>query len=409
MASNFRDILTEAIEAGSLIELVLSKPMPGAAEGLQRLTARPVSVKGQALLQLASRVGSKEFHENLPAATALGRLTTSLGTTFAHAHVFTTASDYLFRFKSGGAIRVISSAPSKAPVSAAHDRGKRYLITEGTPCAFLAEIGVMTPAGRVHAAKYQKFRQINRFLELVEDVIDDLPEGQPLRVVDFGCGKSYLTFALHHLLTVIHQREVQLIGLDRNAEVIHDCQRIAGKLQCRGLEFRVGSITDVPVDNDVDLAVSLHACDTATDDALARAVQWRASVILAVPCCQHELAAKIGGHEPSAIARHGILHERLAALATDALRAEALEISGYKTQVIEFIDLEHTAKNLLIRAVRRHERDPRRADRIQAYQRLKDQLGLDQIYLEQVFGSEFRAAVSQAPSDRVVDATIIDS
>jgi SAM-dependent methyltransferase len=250
----------------------------------------------------------------------------------------------------------------------------------------------MTPAGKVKASKQAKFRQINRFLELVNDVIPHLPASGELCVVDFGSGKSYLTFALHHLLTHVHRRTVHILGLDRQVEVIADCGRIARKLGCSGLEFRVGEIGDEPLEGTVDLAVSLHACDTATDDALARAVAWRAAVILAVPCCQHELARAIHVPQLAPLHQQGILHAQFASLATDALRAAALEACGYKTQVVEFIELEHTAKNLLLRAVRRA--DPRPSDEaaIDEYRAFKHSLGLAEIAPDRIVASRHNSS-----------------
>ncbi len=275
------------------------------------------------------------------------------------------------------------SRPTKTAVAAEHNRSKSYLLPENVPCPFLIEIGVMTPAGKVRASKYAKFRQINRFLELVNDVADHLPTSGELRIVDFGCGKSYLTFALHHLLTRIRQRQVNILGLDRNSDIVAECARLSKKLDCRGLDFRVGEIAGQTIEGAVDLAVSLHACDTATDDALAQAVGWQAAVILAVPCCQHELARTIRLTDLAPLDRHGVLHEQFASLATDALRAQALEACGYKTQVIEFIDLEHTAKNLLIRAVRQPDRV--RAEKAAiAYSQFKAFLGLGPIATDRI-------------------------
>jgi SAM-dependent methyltransferase len=277
--------------------------------------------------------------------------------------------------------------PTRSAVPLEHNRVKSHVLSEHEPVPFLVEIGVMTPAGKVKASKQAKFRQINRFLEMVNDVISHLPPSGELRVVDFGSGKSYLTFALHHLITHVHRRTVHILGLDRQAHVIADCQRIAKKLGCAGLEFRVGEIGNEPLEGTVDLAVSLHACDTATDDALARAVAWRAAVILAVPCCQHELARKIHMLQLAAVHHQGILHAQFASLATDALRAQALEACGYKTQVLEFIELEHTSKNLLLRAVRRP--GPSGADEgaAQAYRALKQSLELDEIAVDRILAA----------------------
>jgi SAM-dependent methyltransferase len=247
----------------------------------------------------------------------------------------------------------------------------------------------MTPEGQVKSSMTHKFRQINRFLELVDDIVPALETGRTLRVVDFGCGKSYLTFALHYLLTEIHERAVRIVGLDRKPDVVRHCADLARRLDCAGLEFREGDIAGHHEAESVDLAVSLHACDTATDDALAQAIRWKSQVILAVPCCQHEFARLIEGRELAPLIGHGILRERFAAIATDALRSLVLEIEGYATQVVEFIDLEHTAKNILIRAVRRDHPDARqRAVRLEEYQALKRLLGIEAPALEQALGRD---------------------
>lgn len=276
-----------------------------------------------------------------------------------------------------------SSPPTKVLADETHNRRKQYLIPEDVPCPFLIEIGVMNREGRVLAAKYHKFRQINRFLELVDDVLPHLPADRELQIVDFGSGKSYLTFALHHLLTAIRSRQVQVIGVDRKADVIRDCARIADQLNCQGLSFKHGDIAQFGSIGQVDLMVSLHACDTATDAAIAQAVHWQTPVILAVPCCQHELAASLQvAPALAAIETHGILKERLAALATDALRANLLDLCGYQTQVVEFIDLEHTPKNLLIRAIRRNPAVARTAASLESYRQLVNLLGIEKPYLQ---------------------------
>jgi hypothetical protein len=349
---------------------------------------RPVVVKGENRFQWALRSASKESHENLSPDETRTKIQELLGTAFGDLHLFTTQADYSARIDAQGELRVNRSKPSQKPAATAHNRTKDYLIPEGVPCPFLAEIGVMTPEGVVRKSKYAKFRQVNRFLELVNDVVASLPSEGTLHVVDFGCGKSSLTFALHHLLTKFHQRDVRILGLDRNRDVIDTCRSTATKLGLEGMEFEIGDIASCAADFPVDLAVSLHACDTATDDALARAVNWRASVILAVPCCQHELARKIRPESFETISGFGILKERFAEIATDALRAAALEILGYKVQVVEFIEMEHTPKNLLIRAVRREGRFDPSAKRTE-YQQLKSALGLGPIHLEEAFGPEF--------------------
>jgi SAM-dependent methyltransferase len=239
---------------------------------------------------------------------------------------------------------------------------------------FLVELGVMTASGQVRKSRNDKFRQVNRFVELVNDVVPSLPSQGTLRVVDFGCGKSYLTFALHHLLTEVHGREVEIVGLDLKPDVIEACAALAERSGADGLRFELGEIAGFEAETAVDLVVSLHACDTATDEALAQAVRWNVHAILAVPCCQKEAYRQIRSDLLAPLLRHGLAKERLAALLTDTLRAQLLELAGYRTQLVEFVALEHTPKNVLIRAVRG--RRPGEGAR-RAYEDLRDSFGLE--------------------------------
>lgn len=385
MPDDLSTILHAAINDGRFVMAVLSRPTTGAELPYDKVTVRPVEVRGETAFQFASRRDTKETHENLNAAQAVRRIVEWHRDCFADCNVFTTSADYASRRAKDGKPRIKTKPPShKQPASTSHNREKQRLIPDGEPCPFLIEMGVMTPAGNVRAAKFHKFRQINRYLELVADCLPALPAEGTLRIVDFGCGKSYLTFALHHLLTAIHQREVEIVGLDRNEDVIRQCRQVAEKLNCRGLRFETGDIGGFAGfgDAQIDLVVSLHACDTATDEALAQALRWQAPVILAVPCCQHEIAEKMTDGELSAITRHGILKERFAAIATDALRADSLERHGYRTQVVEFIDMEHTAKNVLIRAIRRPDANETPAEASDASRALKALLGIESFRLD---------------------------
>lgn len=389
--SDFLNLLRDAIRDDTCWGVVLSQPRRGTAKDEDtpsKLSARPVELSGQRCYQLAERRGKQEFHANLAADELLTRIAAEFGSPFEQAELFAPDADYSARVIRDDVVRLMKRRPSKSAPMLSHDRPKQYLIPEGRPCPFLAEIGVMTPTGQVKAAKQAKFRQVNRFLEFVDDVLPELPPTGMLRVIDFGCGKSYLTFALHYLLTELRGREVEIIGLDLKAEVVRDCQRIADKLHCRGLRFEVGDIAGYSANGPVDLSVSLHACDTATDAAIAQAVRWQAKVILAVPCCQHEVAGLLSDDTLHGLLRHGILKERFAALATDALRAALLEAVGYRTQVVEFIDLEHTPKNLLLRAVRTDR--PNSAAR-ERYDQFKAQLGLQGFTLEQLLQTELDA------------------
>lgn len=400
--TEFLDLLRESLARDACWGFVLSQPSCGvggspataeselvqASRPHHKLTARPIELSGERRYQLAERRGKQEFHQNLNADELQTRIMSEFGESFEQADLFTPDADYSARVIRKDVARVTRRKPSKSAPTLTHDRGKQYLIPEGRPCPFLAEIGVMTPAGQVKAAKQAKFRQVNRFLEFVDDVLPELPAKGVLRVIDFGCGKSYLTFALHYLLTELRGREVEIIGLDLKTEVVLDCQRIAERLGCRGLRFEVGDIAGYAASGPVDLSVSLHACDTATDAAIAQAVRWQAQVILAVPCCQHEVFGLLSDDSLPGLLRHGILKERFAALATDALRAALLETVGYRTQVIEFIDLEHTPKNLLLRAVRT---DRPNSESRERYEQLKTQLGLRDFALERLLQTELDA------------------
>lgn len=233
-----------------------------------------------------------------------------------------------------------------------HNRAKHYVLPEGTPVPFLVDLGVMTKDGAVVKAKYDKFRQINRFLEFVEDILPRLDRSKETRIIDFGCGKSYLTFAMYYYLKEVKGYPVRITGLDLKKDVIALCSRLAKKFGFENLTFLHGDIADYEGADQVDMVVTLHACDTATDYALAKAVRWGAKVILSVPCCQHELNGQIESSLLAPALKYGLIKERMSALLTDAVRAGLLEEAGYRTQILEFIDMEHTPKNILIRAVR---------------------------------------------------------
>ena len=237
-----------------------------------------------------------------------------------------------------------------------HNRTKQYLLPEGEPVPFLVKLGVMTPEGKVVKAKYDKFRQINRFLEFIEDITPVLAKDREITMIDFGCGKSYLTFAMYYYLHERKGYDLRITGLDLKEDVIAHCNRLAKEFGYEKLNFLTGDIADYEGVTQVDLVVTLHACDTATDYALAKAVAWNARAILSVPCCQHELNRQIKNEVLQPVLRYGLLKERMAALITDGLRASMLEEQGYRVQVLEFIDMEHTPKNILLRAVKEPEK-----------------------------------------------------
>ena len=350
--NEFIQAFAQSIDEDEFIQLVLSSPIKTVEPTVSKVTIRGVELNSGYALQFTRHDGPQEFHENLGSKPAVDRVMALFGHHFRHAHLFTASADVTAKQKASGKLKMVSFPPTKQPSTLTHNRKKQYLIPEGEPCAFLEAIGVMNHEGRVYAPKFDKFRQVNRFLEFVQDVYATLPKEGTLRIIDFGCGKSYLTFAMHHLLVEIHHRDVEMTGIDLKQSVIEDCQAIAQRLNCEGLTFKAADITEIEPAGSVDLVVSLHACDTATDVALARAVTWQAQAILSAPCCHHEFASKMNHDVLPSLHGHGILHERFAELATDAYRSQMLEACGYRSQVVEFVDIEHTARNLLIKAVR---------------------------------------------------------
>ncbi|MHB1242081.1 MAG: class I SAM-dependent methyltransferase [Gaiellaceae bacterium] len=360
------ELLNDLFAGDRLLRAVLSKPR--SRELPAKTTVERVDLRAGAAFRFTAQLDDRALHENLEPDEARERLGVMLAD-YGQGLLQTAEADWQVLGET-----VLRRPPSRRAAPRAHDRAKRYLLEEGTPVPFLVELGVMTPDGEVRRSRYDKFRQVNRFLELVDDVLPALgPEGV-LRVVDFGCGKSYLTFAIHHLLTELRGREVDLVGLDLKEDVIATCATFAERSGAAGLRFERGDIAGFATSGKIDLVVSLHACDTATDEALAQAVRWEADAILAVPCCQKEAYRQLESPLLAPLLRHGLAKERFAALVTDALRAQLLELAGYRTQLVELVALEHTEKNVLIRAVRGAPAGP---EVRRAYEELRDALGLD--------------------------------
>ena len=354
LQSLFTDCLNE-----TLIRVILSNP--SSKDGVIKICARPVLKNKSLLFQIEEYTKTQVFHKNLTAGDAGSYLTGKLSSDassqtaeFKNALVETQSftANVLVSKKGTITIKKKMNASTKQPkISLSHNRKKKYILEEGIPVPFLIDLGVMTQNGSIVNAHYDKFRQINRFLEYIEDILPSLPTGRELRILDFGCGKSYLTFAIYYYLKVLKGYPVRITGLDLKEDVIRHCNELAVKYGYDKLEFLCGDIAYYDGCSQVDMVVTLHACDTATDYALAKAVGWGAKVILSVPCCQHELNKQMKNDLLSPVLHYGILKERMAALMTDGLRAQILEANGYRTQILEFIDMAHTPKNLLIRAV----------------------------------------------------------
>lgn len=354
LQSLFTDCLNE-----TLIRVILSNP--SSKDGVIKICARPMLKNKSLLFQIEEYTKTQVFHKNLTAGDAGSYLTGKLSSdtssqtaSFKNALVETQSftANVLVSKKGTITIKKKMNASAKQPkISLSHNRKKKYILEEGIPVPFLIDLGVMTQNGNIVNAHYDKFRQINRFLEYIEDILPSLPTGRELRILYFGCGKSYLTFAIYYYLKVLKGYPVRITGLDLKEDVIRHCNELAVKYGYDKLEFLCGDIAYYDGCSQVDMVVTLHACDTATDYALAKAVGWGAKVILSVPCCQHELNKQMKNDLLSPVLHYGILKERMAALMTDGLRAQILEANGYRTQILEFIDMAHTPKNLLIRAV----------------------------------------------------------
>jgi len=382
-------LLCQSVQSGVLQKAVFSGP-GRPAEPIRRVDVRPIEIRDGKRYQFSAQTETQQTHRNLDASQAAAEFTrlcrdvyrnVRLETEFAVSEArVSKKGDWLLKTKA------ISKAKDSSPAEvASHNRTRNYLIPEGVPCPFLIHTGIMLHDGSVRASHSKKFRQINRFLEFINDIVDVLPTDRPLRIVDFGCGKSYLTFATHYLFSTILQRPCHLIGLDHRTDVIETCRKVTNSLSLQNLEFHVGDIAGYALDTPADLMISLHACDTATDDAILQAIQWNCAAILAVPCCQHELNEALSESALAPITTYGITKDRFAAIATDTMRAALLTSCGYQTQVMEFIETEHTPKNLLIRAIRRSGTSGSRAAADKALadvRNLRSQLGVEPLTLE---------------------------
>lgn len=329
---------------------VISSPR-NKTELIKKIDLRRLKLKNQFSYQRSDYYQKKVIHENVDTQTGAQWLKESLEN-YTQAVLKFEDVDYQILISRKHQMTILKKKTTNKQPIPMHNRLKKHLLQEGTPISFLVELGIMNAQGKIIAKKYDKFRQINRFLEMVHDIVPHLSKEHVLQIVDFGCGKAYLTFALYYFLHHIEGRQVKITGLDLKKDVIEFCQTLAAKLSYSELHFAVGDIRDHQPLGKIDLMVALHACDIATDAALEKAVRWDTDVILCVPCCQHELYKQVKQPTCETLLRHGILKERFAALATDAARADILTIKGYDVQLLEFIDMEHTPKNLLIRAVK---------------------------------------------------------
>lgn len=326
---------------------------PKNKDGITKIKVRPLLKRGDLLFQCELFKNNQAFHENYEAEQAVEALASYMEG-FKQMQMETKKLRISVLVSKKGKVTIQKKKQNDCckEVDLSHNRAKKYILEEGMKVPFLQDLGVMTAEGKIVRTKFDKFRQINRFLEFIEDILPQLDKNKEVTILDFGCGKSYLTFAMYYYLHELKKYDVRIIGLDLKTEVIRHCNALSEKYGYEKLRFLEGNIADYTGVEEVDMVVTLHACNTATDFALDKAVGWNAKVILSVPCCQHELNAQMKNELLEPVFKYGLIKERMAALFTDALRAEYLESMGYEAQILEFIDMEHTPKNILIRAVK---------------------------------------------------------
>jgi len=347
--------LYQSINEENLIMWIVSNPRLK-SQPIKKVVIRPVLISNQLMYQVEKFTEKQAFHENIEMDGLLLVVEKLMAENpFKQFDVFTEKHDYQCLINKKGDMAIKSNLPTKQSVSLSHNIKKQYILEEGTPIPFLIALGIMTATGKVIDKKYNKFRQINRFVEMIDDIIDNFDgavSGETIHIIDFGSGKSYLTFALYHYLVFIKKRVVKITGLDLKADVIADCNDLKDQLGYKDLKFKVGDINDYVTKEPIDMVISLHACNTATDAALKKAVNWGAKVIMSVPCCHKEFNQQISKDAFNGLLEHGIIKERVSALMTDAFRSKWLEAMGYQVQLLEFVDMAHTPKNIMIRAIK---------------------------------------------------------
>ena len=377
--------LLKRVLTSLLVDMVISGARGGG--DFIKIKVRPVMIRDSLYFQVSRYTDKQVFHENMTAEDALETLSGWILHDFRQAQIrMQNEMVTVLVSKKGKATVKSKKAACVETQNLEHNRKKQYIIEEGTAVPFMIDLGVMTESGKIIRTRYDKYRQINRFLEFIEDILPELPTDRTVHIIDFGCGKSYLTFAMYYYLKVLKHYDIRITGLDLKQKVIEDCQALADRYGYDGLQFLCGDIADYNGTDEVDMVVTLHACDTATDYALYKAVKWHASVILSVPCCQHELNRKMQCETLSGAFQYGLIKERTAALMTDAMRGQLLEMKGYKTQLLEFIDMEHTPKNILIRGVKSKGLLPKaaRKQQMENYQKCRDFFGAE-LTLEKLF------------------------
>ena len=345
---NYIDIIKELLVKNELIEIIISGKEEKTTE-YNKISIKPFLKDEIIYFQFAYIYDKKTTHENIEAVETIDKLVEDF-VNFKQMVIFAKSNDYqVLKNKKG--VKVIKNKATKKQGELLHNRKKNYIIPEDEPCKFLEILGVMNEKGKVFKDKYDKFRQINKYLEFIRDIKDELNKKKKIRIVDFGSGKAYLTFALYYYINEVLGVEAEITGIDLKKDVVEFCNDTAKKLEYKNLKFLWGDIKTFTEFEGIDMIVTLHACDIATDMAIAHGIKWKSRIIMVVPCCQHEIFTQIKNDSMSPLLKHGILKERISSLVTDAARGNLLEVVGYNVQFVEFIDMEHTPKNIMIRAI----------------------------------------------------------
>lgn len=381
------EIIEKALNERTLVSIILSGKRDKNLD-YNRIDIRPIIIGDMYMLQFVKNIDNKDIHENLQSDIGYELTRDLLENTFKNFNVLTTdkriqglvSKKKKITFKT-------TSLDKEIDLNLSHNRTKEYIIPDNKPCVFLHHLGVMDANGRVYKSKYDKFRQINKFLEIMDHVISRDLSGDRVRIVDFGSGKAYLTFAVYYYFKEVLKRNVFITGLDLKEDVVEFCNATAVALGYENLVFKREDIRDYSTTDPVDMVITLHACDTATDAALVKAIKWQAKYILSVPCCQHEMFDKIQNSDLQPMLNQGLIKERLSSLVTDTLRVLFLQKEGYEVNTIEFISMEHTPKNLMLRGVKKNLEKARYKKQ---YNDFKKFWRLEDIFIDKFYDQEIK-------------------
>jgi SAM-dependent methyltransferase len=376
--------IEDIVKEKTLISMVVSNPRKKQNES-KRISIKPVLIKDKYILQFESIIRNKAYHENLDEDEAVEKIIKEMTESFKNMFIKTENHEYQCMVSKKGKLTCKRKDAESTPLNLSHDRKKEYIIPDNEKCDFLIELGVMDENGKVYKKKYDKFKQINKFLEIVDATIDNEKLDGKFSIIDFGCGKAYLTFGLYYYFNKLLKKDVEIVGLDLKDDVIEFCNKTSENIGYEKLRFVKGDIVDFNLESNIDMIVTLHACNNATDAALVKAVKWDVDYILSVPCCQHEFFDKIDNSSLSPMLDHGLIKERLSSLVTDTLRTLYLNNEGYEVKLVEFVAMEHTPKNIMIKGIKK-DMDINAAK--EKYNEFKNFWNLDDLFIEKYHNEE---------------------